>query len=430
LQYIEATMVKKPVIILGAGATKACGGPLTDEILPAAINEEIIDDSRSIKLEDREALLHLTRQFLTECFNLPNTLPVKKEDCPNLPMILSMLRRSIEMDQPIGNWGGEDLIKAKRAIEYAVFSAIEAALRKIRTNASLHWSLLELFYKNNVEPVVVSLNYDVIVDNTMFSLAEYHGFSAPDYGVDISTPQYLNMKKLGVYGRLFKVHGSLNWLYCEKCSRLDLFISDEQKGPRTSKALDELYHVMPFNDAYSYRGTRCRNTACDGFVSPVLITPTYIKDYENPHIKKVWQEAENEMKKADRAIIIGYSLPYDDVEIALLLKRGLNHLDRKNITVVEYVHGDLAKPRDKRTFIEQHPTGQRFRSLFGSGLDWHTTGFEGWFNEQGSTIYGESSYRRGDNISDIRIGGALFGNMSSGNMNTIAPSPEVKKRRK
>jgi hypothetical protein len=28
-------MAEKPIIILGAGATKACGGPLTNEILPA-----------------------------------------------------------------------------------------------------------------------------------------------------------------------------------------------------------------------------------------------------------------------------------------------------------------------------------------------------------------------------------------------------------
>lgn len=382
-------MVKTPVIILGAGATKACGGPLTDEILPAALNGEIVDDMRAVKVDDREELLHLTWKFMTECFNVPNTRPLEKEDCPNLPMILSMLRRSIEMDLPIGNWQGDDLVKAKRAIEYSVFSVIEAALRKILNNAHLHQFLLEPLYQNNVEPAVVSLNYDVIVDNTMFYLSgENPRFSIPDYGVDISTPQYINVKNRGVFGSLFKIHGSLNWLYCEKCKRLDLFVSEGLNGLRTSKALDELYHEAPFKEAYSCRGTRCRNHPnCDGFVSPVLITPTYVKDYQNPHIKKVWQQAENAMKKADKAIIIGYSLPFDDVEIALLLKRGLNHLDRKQITVVEYVDKDIDKPSSERTPLEQHPTGQRFRSLFGPGLDWHTTGFEGWLREQGNAVF-------------------------------------------
>ena len=154
------------------------------------------------------------------------------------------------------------------------------------------------------------------------------------------------------------------------------------RGVRTAKALDDLYHSVSFDDAYSCRGTRCRERTCSGFVSPILITPTYVKDYHNPHVKKVWDEAEAAMKKADRAIIIGYSLPTDDVEVAMLFKRGLDHIPRQRITVVEYVEGDIGRPRERRTALEQHPTGLRFRTLFGAGLDWHTTGFGGWLQEQ------------------------------------------------
>jgi hypothetical protein len=117
-------------------------------------------------------------------------------------------------------------------------------------------------------------------------------------------------------------------------------------------------------------------------VSPILITPTYVKHYENPHVERVWAEAEHAMIEADRAVIIGYSLPTDDVEVAMLLKRGLDHIPRDRITVVEYVDGDIDKPTDRRVPLEQHPTGRRFRALFGASLDWHTTGLEGWLGEQ------------------------------------------------
>lgn len=90
------------------------------------------------------------------------------------------------------------------------------------------------------------------------------------------------------------------------------------------------------------------------------------------------------MKASDRAIIVGYSLPTDDVEVALLFKNGLDHLPRNSITVIEYVDGDASKPPAARTPIDLHPTGQRFRSLFGSGFSWHTTGFQGWLDEQKS----------------------------------------------
>lgn len=377
-------MVTKPVIIFGAGATKACGGPLTDEILPAALNGEIAHDDRTTLVEDREELLGLTRQFLAECFNVPVQKDlIKKEDCPSLPLVLSMLRRSIELKKSIGTWEGEHLVKAKRAIEYSVFAVIEAALRRIRQNRQLHLNLLKPLYQQQIEPTVISLNYDVIIDNAMFSLSdEYQGLHPPDYRVDIDTLAYRQILDRGPYGKLLKIHGSLNWLYCEKCQRLDLFVSEGLHGLRTAKALDELYFNAPFNDAYSCRGTPCRNhPQCDGNVSPILITPTYVKDYNNPHVERVWAEAERIMKDADRAIIIGYSLPTDDVEIAMLFKQGLDHLPRNRITVVEYVEGDIDKPVAQRTPIERHPTGQRFRTLFGADLDWHTSGFAGWLRE-------------------------------------------------
>jgi hypothetical protein len=375
-------MQEKPIIILGAGATKACGGPLTGDILPAALNGEMAHDDQKTLVADREELLLLTREFMTTCFNVPvDPRPIRKEDCPSLPMVLSMLRRSVELHQPLGAWEGEHLVKARRAVEYAIFAVIEATLRRIPEGRQFHRTLLEPLYQRGVEPSVVSLNYDVIVDNAMFALGEhYQGMRPPDYTVEIATERYANFRVGGTFGRLLKIHGSLNWLYCERCRRLDLFVSE---GMRTAKALDDLYHSVPFNDAYSCRGTPCRNRPhCDGFVSPILITPTYVKDYENPHVERVWIEAERAMKQADRVVIIGYSLPTDDVEVAMLFKRGLDHLPRQRIIVVEYVDGDINKPANTRTPLEQHPTGQRFRSLFGAGLDWHTTGFEGWLREQ------------------------------------------------
>ncbi len=394
-------MVRNPVIILGAGATKACGGPLTDEILPAALNGEIIQDERTSRVRDREELLQFTRDFLGECFNVPvDRNSVRKEDCPPLPFVLSILRQSVDSRKPLGkNWKGERLIQAKRAIEYSAFAVIEAALRRIPQNRQLHHNLLKSLYTRGVEPTVISLNYDVIVDNAMFHLSDLHQHShPPDYRVDIETDQYNEFTRHGTFGNLLKIHGTLNWLYCENCKRLDLFVSRGLRGGyeshnlRTSKALSELYSAGPFRDtykdAYQYRSAKCQNyLQCGGYVSPILITPTYVKDYKNPHVKKVWKEAELRMRKADRAVFIGYSLPTDDVEIAMLFKRGLDQLPSNRITVVEYVHSDVNKTKKRRTPMGQHPTGQRFRFLFGPDIDWHTTGFEGWLREQGDIVF-------------------------------------------
>lgn len=200
-------------------------------------------------------------------------------------MVLSMLRRSADLNQPIGQWQGERLIRARRAVEYGVFAVIEAALRRIPEDGDLHRKLLRPLYSRGLQPTVVSLNYDVIVDNAMFELSEIYGaMRPPDYCVDIATQRYIDFRRAGTYARLLKIHGSLNWLYCERCKRLDLFVSE---GMRTGKALDELYNTVPFGDAYSCRGTPCRNKpACQGFISPILITPTYVKDYETSTLQR------------------------------------------------------------------------------------------------------------------------------------------------
>ena len=103
---------------------------------------------------------------------------------------------------------------------------------------------------------------------------------------------------------------------------------------------------------------------------PLLIAPTHLKDYRNPHLAQVWYEAERVLREADRAIFIGYSLPDDDVEVVYLLKRSLAHLTPDRITVVEY---DLAMPS-----LANHAVGRRYRTLFGDGIDWRPEGLDGW----------------------------------------------------
>ena len=211
--------------------------------------------------------------------------------------------------------------------------------------------------------MVISLNYDIIADN---AIVEYSD-RLPYYGCDISTDRYIAAQPY--FGTLLKIHGSLNWSYCPGCNRLDLGVS--QSGS-TYKMLNELYQVNPLEPRYSCHGFPCPQ--CGIFVEPVLITPTQSKDYRNPRIAEVWQLAEHELRKAERAIIVGYSLPDDDLDVIYLLKRGLGQLANrapKQITVVEKTNNKATRPLNKNT------VGRRYRSIFGPGIDWQSDGFEG-----------------------------------------------------
>ena len=134
------------------------------------------------------------------------------------------------------------------------------------------------------------------------------------------------------------------------------------------KVLNELY-LDNLDGKYGCHGSPCGE--CGTFVRPVLITPTHLKDYRNPHISRIWYSAARALREAKRVIFIGYSMPDDDIEVVYLFKRGLAHLKPRDITVVEQAgKGNAA--------LDASPVGRRYRALFGEQIDWWPRGFAPW----------------------------------------------------
>lgn len=346
-------MADQTVLIFGAGATKACGGPLTAEILPQAFEPATRGEI------EREYFVDLLDRFLVEHFHVPPAVADRTEvDYPALPLLISLIDKAVDNRQPMGPaWSVDTLVNVRRALQYVIFALLEYRLRGLAHN---HYADLfaALGHRGGTGLTAISLNYDVIADNAMVAVAD----KLPDYACPIDTERY---RRLPHHGQLLKIHGSLNWSYCPGCNRLDLGVA---ASGQTYKMLAELYMEDPLEARYSCHGFACRS--CGTFVEPILITPTQLKDYRNPHVRRVWDAAEDALRRADRAIFVGYSLPDDDLDVVYLLKRGLGALAQRapgRITVVEYAPGGAA--------LSQHPVGRRYRSLFGSGIDWRPDGF-------------------------------------------------------
>lgn len=356
-------MSERPVIILGAGATKACGGPETKDILP-----QVFEGRRTGAVENRENMIGRLEEFLQSYFKVPIDANVTDPTIyPELPLLMSLLDIAIDQKHQLGPWNWRELEEMRDCLDYAVYALLESRLQSLPGNP--HHDLLRPLYEQGIEPTVISFNYDIIVDNTMIALSELErvGGRFPDYACDVASAQY---KQRGTYGRLLKLHGSLHWMFCPACQQLELYFS--RSGQFFGKALNELYIESPL-DGYSCQGQQCRWPGCPGRVRPVMVTPTHLKDYRNPHIARVWYEAQRALVHADRAIILGYSLPPDDVDVISLLKRGLSHLPGRAITVVGY-----SDPPKK---LAEHEVGRRYRWLFGPDIDWHSEGFTGWLEK-------------------------------------------------
>jgi hypothetical protein len=360
--------MRRPVVIFGAGATKACGGPMTDEILPHAFGS--FRGKKRPPSYTRETFFDDVERFLRDEFHLAAEPSQRnKRDYPGLPLLLSLIDTAIDRGQPLSDRSVDDLRRLRGALEYVIFAVLQAHLDNVPDRNPYETFLTRLTRSAHAAPRLVTLNYDLIADGILFKMAmktsrkgERHRL--PDYGCEIRTDAYRERRH--DYGLLLKLHGSLNWLYCPNCHRLDMGLSRQGPYLKTLKVLDQLYREINLEEEYSCQGNPCRD--CGTNVRPVLITPTHRKDYRNPHISRVWYLAERLLREADEAFIVGYSLPADDVEVIYLLKRGFSHLDQKRITIVQH---------DPGKSMAESETGQRYRTLFGDRVNWYSDGFDG-----------------------------------------------------
>lgn len=361
-------MTDRTVLVFGAGATKACGGPLTDEILPEAF--KIRETFPGL---EREGFLELVNEFLVDYHRIPvNIQDRSPEDYPQLPMLLAFLGTAIDSQESLGDSWDTGRLKIVRAgLDFLIFALLQHKLQSLDHN--YYMDILEVVQGRGVdEPDVISLNYDIIVDNSLCRIAEQSArYGFPDYGTCISTQAYQRFER---FGRLAKLHGSLHWIFCPGCQNLYLGMSESGTG--FAKVLDELYQEDNLYERYSCQGSQCGN--CNTPVRPVLITPTYEKDYQNPHIKAAWDLARTMLRDADRAIIVGYSLPHDDRHVTYLLRQGLNHVDPSRITVVDFDREFQLGRDDPKEHLHRNEVGRRYRTLFGSDLDWHPEGLGAW----------------------------------------------------
>jgi hypothetical protein len=346
------------IIFLGAGATKACGGPLTNEILPKILAQT------PVSISGPDQRLNLLTGFLQEQFHVDAmTAP---ELFPGLPLLMSLLDTALERRQTFDSqWDFYQVSELRQAMELGIFDLLEKVLIQAPTNN--HREMLMKIYPAGTEPCVISTNYDLIVDTAMMSISELRTGDGkfPDYGCELTTEFY--RLEHPHFGTLLKLHGSLNWLYCKTCHRLEIGASESR---RYLRVMTKLFGRPTLEQSYTADGAPC--PTCTTKLRPLLVAPTHLKDYRNPHLTQVWYEAERVLREAERVIFVGYSLPEDDVEVIYLLKRSLAHLSSDRITVVEFDSAPIPST------LRDNAVGRRYRALFGDGLDWHPEGMDTW----------------------------------------------------
>ncbi|MEO8392327.1 MAG: SIR2 family protein [Chloroflexota bacterium] len=334
----------KTVYVLGAGATRAVAPnmPLTVNLLPKIL----------------ESAGQEICWFLNDFYQASTP-----EDLPPLEDVLTQIDFAINENRPLSPKYTVQYMRTLR--ENLIFNICDIIRGGKDINFEAAVAQMESFILSLPEDdSIISLNYDLVAD-TAIRLAA--GWKYVNYGFPVRqavSHQQNKPDQITEYSpiTLYKLHGSLNWLFCPLCRAVDT-IDGHLSGE---------HYIY---DEAKKKVERC--TTCDVVYEPVIITPSFLKSYENLYVSYMWRQAENQLAQADNIVFIGYSLPDADMILRCMFRRAyFTHTQftgkQSGIHIIDYdPNYDPLKPND---------VFGRYNHLFGE-ITYDSRGFNQYITE-------------------------------------------------
>lgn len=370
------------VYFLGAGASKEAGVPTTDVLL-----EEILTRLKQSKKRPR------LREFC-RTFDLG---PNREGQRPAVVEAISLIDTCIRDERPLSRkLDLEALEKIRGELIFEISKEIGRArpsksdLLRIPRDAKTQTRGRKLYVARyqkrfaqmlrprprlEASPLlqadsIITTNYDTTLDRALYELVYWQAstgdkdfspfwdvflgsnFRDPDDDSDALEDRESTID-------LLKLHGSVNWLYCPRCSRI---------------------FVAAFTNSVEYlidgplRETRCH---CEYKpLEPVLIAPSSRQEIVNPHLQSIWMNAYHVLESSGRWVFVGYSLPEEDLAVRALLFRA------KDSRIMR----GLKSPQIHVISVTDAPDiAERFHRLLKVRPTWNDRGFERYIDRRWAT---------------------------------------------
>lgn len=352
-------MPKNIVYFLGAGASKNFGYPLTDEIMPMILERLLRHDlfqlgskKTSHERQYETDLLGFLYKLYPGLKNVDMKNPDLKRQIPNITDILSIVDHFCFYNLPPHPEIVDDrLIYFRNLLNRAVGELIlEFDLKYFTTEeAALFQQFIEPIRNQRVanKVTVITTNYDLLIDYEFKSeLAK----NRVDYGINyrnVNTSElvYMDPKPLFHY---YKLHGSFNWLRCDLCGHYYI----NRQGSIVGLAFTD--EIGGFNTCICSSKLRLKS---------VLVAPSLVRDIRDPNLLQIWKSSMEAIRTADQLVMVGYSLPAEDLGIRSIIMRGLNGRAKSKSLEVDVVQlGENAK--------------FNYLNLFGKGISYYSKGLK------------------------------------------------------
>jgi NAD-dependent SIR2 family protein deacetylase len=302
---------KKAVFVVGSGFSYNAGIPTQDTLLkslnnyyqsPKCISPALGDWSSFVKFFKRTIGNNLDTYLIEDIFTTFDKCILDDESFKGYSS--RVLQRSYihllnSLRLYLIELVNDSILKNKTA--YKDYSELALALLNKRK-----------YYAKKDKLSIISLNWDSyferVIVNKMINYRKYKldiDYCTYDNSFDNSGKSKPSVTKKAA-GKLnlkyLKPHGSINWGYCPNCGRL--FIS-------YGKKIESHFECIRF----------CNKKYGTVNLSPVMITPTFIKDISNKHLKDIWSNIGIELSEATELIFIGYCLRPEDYYFRYMLSK-------------------------------------------------------------------------------------------------------------
>jgi len=390
------------VFFFGAGASKSCGFLLASELLKA-IYSPLIGYGINVKQSRHKSVVDMFEKDREICMIFTELI---RDDRPLDYNMLTEIFSTIENRNPEnlvlaskmkpGVYGLDDqYFDLKQAIVFnelerghmplirnsfmSVFSTLLNPAYYRSSNPGSYGKFVEWTKKQQDWTVILSTNWDYLLD--IYIDWQYGVLDEIDEGmVDLQSDRFVPYRMLGnkVFGKsvsLFKLNGSLNWLYCPKDKKFygTLFqppynltaVSNSQSAKfrqavLTGKSLDQIpLNWVPGN---------CPN--CGTYLEYRVYTPG-ISRSTFPIASRMLENTLFATENCNELVFIGFSCPEEDKDSIQLmgeaLKRNSLYKAGKLIPVVVQTPG----PHREETI-------RRYEEALQTEVNYREDGFSGW----------------------------------------------------
>ena len=320
----------KLAFLLGAGASKPepSGIPTVRELLP-----DLLDRARRLDRPDLQKLADFCDETLVDNIEDLLTAAQLSEFCTRNPSVLRLVdfliyRRESERDETryrMSRTSSADLsgVAFLQDTLQMLFGLLSSRMLPAEPNPA-HCAIAT-HTKANPAAAIVTTNYDCCMDLALLRAKATFSYLV-EFGNQEGWTGYNSVE-----ASLIKLHGSLNWYYCETCQQVHLI--DIERTVEEYRRDEGCYSVVAV----------CKD--CGGQRRGLLVPPLAMKFDLAPPLTPLIEKAQDCFTHADVLVVVGFSFAEADMYISRMLTKSMRRNPEFRAVVFDPDYGVAEKLR-------------------------------------------------------------------------------------